>query len=194
MGYIAKDSGGADFVPTPSGTHMARCIWILDIGIQGGGQFKPRAKVVFGFELVNEFMDDGRPFMISAIYTNSLNEKASLSAMLEGWRGKSFTDQERKDGYDFSGALGKACQVNVVHTEKNGRVYGNVASVSNAPKGVTTPGATNTLLLYSVDEPDEAVFAKLPKWIQEKILTRIVEEPAKTSAGDVDPFDDEIAF
>lgn len=196
MSFIAKDAGGGDFVPTPAGTHVARCIWILDIGVQPSAQFKPRAKTIFGFELVEELMDDGRPYMVLSMYTNSLNEKASLSIMLEGWRGKSFTDEERKNGYNYSTALGQACQVSIKHTEKNGKTYANLVAVTKPPKGVKVPEAANPTLLYSVDEPDHKVFVQLPKWIQEKITSRIIDDEPEQAPpiGDAAPFDDEIPF
>ena len=54
-----SDSGGKEFEQAPAGTHVARCIKLIDLGTQFGEyQGKPTSarKVVVSWELPNEIM------------------------------------------------------------------------------------------------------------------------------------------
>ena len=81
--------------------------------------------------------------LISKTYTASMHEKAALSKDLESWRGRAFTDEER-DGFDLKKVLGQPCLLNVIHENKGGTVYANIASVSPVPKGMPVKPAVNT--------------------------------------------------
>lgn len=204
MGIMASDRGGTDFKPVPAGTHIGICVLVADLGIQGGGKFKPSQKVYLRWELPNEVTEwtdrDGNkksgPMIIGREYTLSLSEKANLRADLESWRGRLFTEQELK-GFDIVNVLGKACMLGVVHNEKGGKVYANVASVMGVPKGTNLPSAPhNKPTWYSPAEHDQAVYESLPEWIREKIGNRIRDDVSPTTNGSTDrpDFDDDIPF
>ena len=42
--------GGSDFEPVPTGTHIARCVTVVDLGFQES-QFGTKEKVYLGFEV-----------------------------------------------------------------------------------------------------------------------------------------------
>jgi hypothetical protein len=184
--------GGGDFKRLPSGTHRAVCNMVADLGIQpGSGMYPaPKRQVVIRWECPDERTEYKKgdemmegPLTISRTFTASMNEKAGLRKVLEGWRGRKFTDDEAAH-FDVSTILGKACLLSVSETEKGGETYANVSTVSPLMKGMEAPKAENPLLYYADDSRRQ--FDALPKWVQEKIEKQL---PAKTETSR----DDELA-
>jgi hypothetical protein len=139
----------SSFELPPAGTHLAVCYRVIDLGTQETtykGQAKKQHKILLSWELPEEKMEDGRPFTISQRYTWSMSEKASLRRDLESWRGLPFTERDfGEGGFDVKNILGKACLLNIVHTDKGDKKYANIASISKLMKGQTPPadGPTN---------------------------------------------------
>lgn len=151
MPIIASAKAGGDFKPCPAGVHDAICVFVEDIGHEHSELYsKFIHKVVICWE-VNEPMSDGRPYMVSKRYTLSLSDKALLRKDLEGWRGQKFTEDQLK-GFDLEVLRGKQCQLQIIHNEKNGKVYANLQTV--LPKGKHSP----TLVAVATD---------VPEWISE---------------------------
>lgn len=189
MGRITKDTGGGDFQQAPAGNHVARCIKLIDLGTQHGeyqGQPTVRNQVMIQWELCDEKMDDGKPFIVSAFVTNSLSEKAKLRGWLEAWRGRAFTDEELK-GFDLQKVLGVGCMVNVIHSEK-GKAH--VSSVAKLPKSVQAPEAVNPATAFWLDEFDQAAFDALPKGIKAIIEQSDEYKKMKNGNGNAGHFDD----
>lgn len=199
MALVAKDTGGSDrkYENAPAGAHAARCFRVIDLGTQTFtvvGETKQAHQCLITWEL-GKTMEDGKPFTINEKYTVSLHEKAKMRSVLESWRGKKFTEAERK-GFDLKNILGKVCFLNIVHTSRNGKEYANVASVMPVPDGIASPAPVNELLYYSINEHDSATFEKVPKFYREMIMKSpeyqmLSMQPA--NAGDVD-HDDDIPF
>ncbi len=210
MGRTASDTGGGDFQPAPEGTHVARCIELIDIGTHHGeyqGEPTVRNQVIVRWELPNETIDsDGKPepMLVSKFYTNSLGEKANLRKDLVAWRGKEFTTQELM-GFDLQNILGKPCLVTVVHNEKR---KAKVTAVSGLPKGTKCQDAANKIKAFWIDEwdgdTDSAPFADLPKGFKDLIMQSDefeamfdnTPEVVTTGGGTkhVDDFADDIPF
>lgn len=147
MGTKVSDTGGNDFVPVPAGLHRAICIAYIDLGTQEGQKYMEpnetvlRPKVAIVWETPDERIDiDGelKPQNITKFYTKSISQKANLAADLESWRGKAFTEEERK-GFDLDNILGVPCQINVVHEFKNGKARAKLANVLPLSKGMPKP-------------------------------------------------------
>lgn len=207
MAIIAKEVQGKEFKKVPPGAHFAVCNMVVDLGLQEGFSGKPQHKIYLRWEVPDErvsYEKDGAPIegpcSIGCLYTLSLSEKANLRKVLENWRGRAFTPQELQ-GFDICNVLGKPCQIMVTHEESGGKTYANVTGVVGISKDqkerARTAKAENPLLAYSLDEPDDAVYAKLPNWLKEKIENRL-EAPTDPvpSTGRVvdDDFDDSIPF
>ncbi len=169
MPLIAKNVGGGDYQIAPEGNHTAICYMIVDLGYQETG-FGVKPKVLIGWELCNELMSDGRPFVVSQRYTLSLNEKANLRRDLESWRGRAFTDEEL-DGFDLKKVLNAPCLLQVVHNDHNGRTYANVKAVTAVPKEIQVPARQNDTIWYSLEE-DEG-YDQLHDWIKNVIEKRV---------------------
>lgn len=201
------DSGGGDFEQAPAGTHVARCIRLVDIGTQFGEyQGKPNAmrKVVVTWELPNERMTEGeyagKPFLINKWYTASLGEKANLRKDLVNWRGREFTDTELH-GFEAKNILGSTCMLSLTPNDK-GKV--RVTGVMKLPKGTESPAQVNPSIYFSLekDEFNQAVFDALSEYWQNEIKKSPEwadlngKGPVKPSAAGskFDDFEDDIPF
>ena len=128
MTLTASDTGGGgDFEQAPIGVHPARCISVIDLGTQENKMYdKWERKIFITWELPTKMVsykdkEDNevtKPFVIGRFYTLSLGEKAHLRHHLESWRGKQFSMDELA-GFDILALLGKACQVQVMHNDKD---------------------------------------------------------------------------
>lgn len=167
-------SSGSDYKPVPAGSYIATSVRVIDLGTQTSnyqGQEKAQRKVLITWEIPEveiELEDGNMPALISSSYTASLHEKASLRKVLESWRGRSFTADELK-GFDLKNVLGKPCMINVVHTEKDGNTYANVAAVMPLPKGVKGAPASHELINVDLDDFEEDAFERLSDRLQDKI-------------------------
>lgn len=180
-------NGGGDFKRAPSGSHIGVCNMVADCGLQPGFEGKAQRKLYIRFEIPAERVEyekDGKqvegPLTIGSFYTASMNEKATLRKHLEGWRGKSFTDDEAA-AFDVSKLLGKACMLSVIEKESGGKTYSNISGVGKLPKGMAEPQAENDLLYFDSDS-GAAEFDALPKWLREKIENQI--RPSKPGASE----------
>lgn len=204
MANIASDTGGGgDFKPVPAGNHVGVCSMVVGLGKQRiqsamyGESVKPQIYVAW--ELPHEIIEwtdkDGNtrtgPMRIGKTYTLSLHENAALRGDLESWRGRAFTEEERKR-FDVNTLAGVAAMVNVLHAEKNGKTYANVAGVTPLPKGMDRPTPSDAALIYDEDE-NRQNYDHLPEWLQKKIDAQVKDEPQRLPAyaGDLD---DDVPF
>lgn len=194
-------NNGSDFVLTPSGTHLAICYRVIDLGTQRGeymGKEKIQRKVLISWEIPDEQMSDGRPFTIGQRFTWSMSEKATLRHVLESWRGKAFSEEDFGDnGFDIKNILGVGCMLNVVHAKKGDKTYANIATVARLPKGMVAPPQTNKTqyVWLSREEFDRPTFDELsdalkgviiqsPEYRQLSERERISDEPPMPSPDD----------
>lgn len=197
------DSGGGDFEQPPVGTHVARCVKIIDIGTQKGeyqGKATSKRQCIIGWELPNELMTEGeyagKPFTVSRFYTASLGEKANLRKDLANWRGRDFTEDELK-GFDSKNILGKPCMLSLTPNEK-GRI--RVTGVMALPKGTSVPEQVNKSIYFSLDEFNATVFEALSEGYRKLIAAspeyRAMSNPMPASErrSTFDEMDDDIPF
>jgi len=195
---VKSSDGGGAFAEPPEGTHLARCVKIIDLGTRESeynGEKRSRREVVIAWELPDELIPKGeaagKPFVVSKFYTASLSEKATLRHDLEKWRAKSFTPEELK-GFDLKAILGKACMVTVVQKEGGKR---RVEGVSSVPKGMTVPPQVNPSVYFSTepDEFDQNVFNALSAGFQ-KMIMESPEYQQLQGTPPADKLDDDIPF
>jgi hypothetical protein len=157
MTTVAKDTGDSDFTPAPEGTHVARCVQVIDLGTQFSPFYqKSSHKILLGWELPGE-MDGDRPHMVWNRYTLSLHANANLRAHLESWRGKKFTPEELA-GFDLKNVLGTPCMLAITHTENAGKTYANVVAVMAITKGFTCPDQISETICFDLDEFNQEIF------------------------------------
>lgn len=187
MANIATDTGGGDFKPVPPGNHVGICSMVVGLGKQQiqsamfGNSVKQQIYVAWELphELITWTDKDGNertgPMRIGRTYTMSLHENAALRHDLESWRGRPFTEEERK-GFDINKLAGAPAMVNVTHEERNGKTYANVSAVTPLPKGMERPALFDSTIIYDDDEFRHN-YDHLPEWLQKKIEAQVKDEP-----------------
>lgn len=200
MSFNVSAKGGSDRTPIPAGVHVARCVTVVDCGLQEQhwkGQVKYRHKAWIQFEIpsirVNWQDKDGNeqegPAVIGQMYTASISDKATLGQHLVNWRGRAFTQEER-DAFDLFNLLDKACQVSVTHRESNGRTYDNIGGIMGLPAGTEAPPREMDLRRYSpTDAESKALLEGLPGWLQEKVRIghKLEDQPGMPPPGTPTP-------
>lgn len=185
MALVAKESGGNanTFFNVPSGMHLARCYRVVDLGTQRSeylGQIKHLPKVMLQFEVFGESDDGvplitpkGEPLSVTKNFTLSLSEKATLRKDLQTWRGREFTADELR-GFELKNILGAWAMLSIVKAVgNNGKDYSNIQAILSVPpqiKKAGLPQGHNPLVIFSIDEPDMAVFETFRDGLKEKIM------------------------
>lgn len=189
MAITATNKSSQNFEPIPAGVYPARCYYMCELGtipVNYKGETKWQHKVHIKWELPTEtkvFKEENgeQPYSVSNDYTLSMNEKSNLRKMLEGWRGKAFTEAEA-EAFDITALLGKTCMISIIHNTKGDKTYANISSVSALPKGMTCPPAINDVFEFSFENFDQAKFDSLPDWLKDKIKTseeyKVISDPS----------------
>ena len=206
MSLIAKAESNSGFTPVPPGMHLARCYRIIDLGTQKSvykGTEKQLHKIMIQFEVHSEddegnplLTEKGEPLSISKNYTLSLGEKASLSIDLESWRGSAFTAEERR-GFDLKKLLGVWAMISVSKSlGADGNEYTNIANINPVPANIKKAGlpeGVNDMKIFSIDDPDMALFESFGDKLKDKIKSS--PEWQRRSGKKTDGFeDDDIDF
>lgn len=173
----------ADFQIAPAGNHRAVCYSVIDIGTQEKqyeGEVSYKHEIEIGFELVDETMEDGRPFVISKRFTFSSSKKSNLIKMLESWRGIPFKPEDLGvNGFDIQKLIGVPCLLACVHVEtKEGKNYCVINAATPLPKGMEKPNPTNSGIYYTI-AAHPALWDSLPEYKQ-NVIMKSPEWQAKT--------------
>lgn len=173
MSIIAKTVDNESKYPEVStGVHKARCVKVIDLGTQENnydGQVTWKRQCMVIWEVPSEVNNNGEPLTISKFYTLSLHEKATLGQDLSAWRGRPFTEIEKK-GFDISKLCGVTCFINVMEG-KNGKP--RVSSIMPLPKDDDIKDQYHESVVFSIDEYQKGnreEFNKLADGIRNIIL------------------------
>ena len=185
---IANGGNDTPSYPTVSvGVHKARCVRVIDLGTQQNdyqGQISWKRQVMLIWEVPSETDNKGEPLTISKFYTLSLNEKANLANDLVSWRGRPFTETEKK-GFDISKVVGKPCSINVI-LNQNGKP--KVSTVMPIGKNDEIAQQFHPNMVFSITDFQEKkmeVFNQLPEGIRNIILkSKELEGTEKQDLGD----------
>ena len=165
-----KDRAKPKVPPVEAGVYMAVCIGFVDLGEQYSEKFKNYSfKGMYIWELPGETIEiDGeqKPRQLSKEFAISASNKSNLRKFIETWNSKSYSDEEFME-FDLFEQVGKPCQLNVVLNET--KEYANVDNLMPIPKGFPAPTTSTEFIRWDMDAWDDAVFEKIPEWIQEKI-------------------------
>ena len=131
--------------------------------------------------------------------SNTLGKKATLRKLLEGWRGKAFTDEELKDGFDLSKLVGLGCQL-VIQPNSNNNP--KVMSIAKANQKLV--GDRQLKSFFIEDDWGGHIPDDLPDWMQEALgecdeyialQDGDAQKGPETPAADpVDEYEDDIPF
>jgi len=157
---LPKPGEGGTYENPPPGTYVGICIGFLDLGTHAReykGERKIGHEVRITWELIDELMSDGRPFVVSKYFRWSMHEKSNLRKDLESWRGKAFEakDFEGDTAFNTRKLLGQPAMIGIVeYTKANGEKSTKVDSVSKPLKGLTPAKPVNPLVYFSLDPED----------------------------------------
>ena len=169
----------SEIVLPPEGTHIARCYRLVHMGTiaeQFEGETSFVNKVHLTFELPDEKHvfkegEEAKPFVISAEYTLSMNDRANLRKLVEGMNGKTMT-QEEADLFDVEGLVGMQCLITIKYkTSAKGRKRAEIASASPMMKGQEPRSGFNESKILTFQNWNNDLFESLPKFVKDKIVS-----------------------
>lgn len=190
MSLKIKDRAKPAVPPVEPGVYFAACVGVIDLGEQYSDKFKNySSKIMLTFELLGETVEiDGeqKPRQLSKIFAFSTGARSALRKFLGDWDGIELSDEQVK-AYDLSQRLGKTCQIQVVLNETGDKA--NIGSIMGLPKGVKTEPPKSEMLVFDLEEFDQATFDKLSDWTRETIQksSQWQKDHASTDTIQADP-------
>ena len=184
---VAKGSEKSSSFPSVSvGVHKARCIKVIDLGTQKNeyeGNITWKRQVLVIWETPDQTNETSEPLTISKFYTLSLHEKSNLGIDLTSWRGRAFSETEKK-GFDIANLIGQPCTLNVIQGNKNNKI-GSVMPLAKGDK-IAEQYHTNVIFdLKDFQNGKKVVFNQLPEGIRNIILrSRELEGLDQSDTGD----------
>ena len=159
------------FLPVPEGSHVARCYALIDLGKQFSKFYNnTQPKIMIGWELSDQRMPDGKPWIHLQRYTASLNEKSALRALLEGWRGHGFSPEEL-EGFDLRKCLGAVCYLTTKQTldPKTNQRWSKVTAICQLPPTLICPPPINPPIYFDADDYNESDYLAIPEGLRKCI-------------------------
>ena len=157
------------FPIAPADVHNGVCVGVIDLGTHTSQLYGPKRSVRLLFE-IDAQRNDGKNFVVNRDFGFTVSKKSALRAILDSWRGKPFSEQEEKEGFDLAKLLGQPAAVQVIHKEDGGNTYANVGTVTKLMKGMTPMKATYPLVSFFFDDHGKNIPANIPDWIKSKIM------------------------
>lgn len=134
---IAKRDAKA---PHPDGSYPAVCVDLIDLGetvdvYQGTTNILPKIVLVFQTNAEDEAR---KPLEIHIELTNSFGKKAKLRKLLEGWRGRPYSDEEARAGVPLHKLEKQNAILNVIHktAQSSGNTYAIIDTIMPPMKGM----------------------------------------------------------
>ena len=172
MSIVAKGGEKSSSFPSVSvGVHKARCIKVIDLGTQKNefeGNISWKRQILVIWEVPEQTNETSEPITISKFYTLSLHEKSNLGIDLTSWRGRPFSETEKK-GFDISKLIGHTCLLNVIQGNKNNKI----GSIMPLPKGDKIAEQYHTGVVFDLEKYQKGqkeVFNQLSEGIRNIIL------------------------
>lgn len=145
-------AGATYKLPSP-GSVQGVLAEVVDLGMvttEWQGKKREREMCLLAFE-IDEMIDrEGveQRMIVHRRFTASLNEKAALRAFLEGWRGRTFTDEELA-GFDLDSIVGVNAILSLVHNSNDGKTYCNIDSAAALLRGMEKLTVSKDYLPYA---------------------------------------------
>ena len=168
---VTASEGNTGYPQVPIGMHNARCIKVIGLGTQKqefSGEISYKEQVLIIWEVPDELNND-EPMTISKFYTLSLHEKSNMGADLSSWRGRAFTEQEKK-GFDLINILGIPCTLNIIEGNNGKSKVVNVLPLATKEE---LPKQYNEDVFFSIEDYQQGnreVFNQLSEGIRNIIL------------------------
>ena len=172
MSIVAKGGEKSSSFPSVSvGVHKSRCIKVIDLGTQKNefeGNITWKRQILVIWEVPEQTSETSEPLTISKFYTLSLHEKSNLGIDLTSWRGRPFSETEKK-GFDISKLISHTCLLNVIQGNKNNKI----GSIMPLPKGDKIAEQYHTGVVFDLEKYQKGqkeIFNQLSEGIRKIIL------------------------
>lgn len=168
-----KNRAKPNLPPVEPGVYLAVCIHSIDLGEQlceykdKGKRYNNQVQLVF--ELAGETIEvDGARVArtLSRTFNFTRGKNGGLRKFVQSWLGKQFSDETFGE-FDTNDLVGMPAQLSVILSESG--EYANIDTIMALPKGLPAPKPTLPLIRFDLEPWDDAAFAALPDWAQEKI-------------------------
>jgi len=156
---VYAKNNGPQYTPHPEGQFTAVCVDVINMGErirewEGHKKIQPSVVLVFA---TGERREDGTLAVITPEFNNSMHAQATLRKFLEGWRGKSYTEEEAKRGVPLHKLTGAPCLMTIEHkTSAGGRTYAIAHVPTPLPKAMKG------------ELPDVSDYVRSPHWEDRK--------------------------
>ena len=185
----ARDDGPR-FTPHPEGQFAAVCVDAINLGERlesfGGKSPKITPKVALVFRTGEQNADDAL-IDVSAEFSLFMSPKAALRLFLESWRGKSYTDEQAREGVPLHKLAGNGALLSVEHkTSAGGRTYAKIKSVAPLPKQMPAPAGDGYQRADYWAERKTEYAEQVRKHRAETVVARHGDEPDPTDSGEDD--------
>lgn len=127
--------------PPDVGWYEGQISAVEDLGIRDT-QWGSRHTLRVSWQLDGVVRDDGKPFIVSKLYNNSLHEKSNLYKLVEGLLGEVPDD----DTWELDSLIGTRCHFKIAHKAstkhagQNFAIIGYIEPESPESCGSTDPG------------------------------------------------------
>ncbi len=175
----ASNEDGESFELPEAGLHPAVLVALVDLGTHHGeyqGNPTEKRSIFAAWELIGSKMKtENKPFVIGQEFNSSLHKKSNWRILLEGWRGRAFTQDEE---FDCEKLLNAKCIVQIqIGLSKKDKKFAEVISVSTPFKGQTIPDATFTPFYWIIDMwGDYSIDPPIPEWMPRNYGRTLVDE------------------
>jgi hypothetical protein len=162
-----------NYRPCPPGVFAAALYRVLDMGTQTeifDGKQSQRRKILLSFEILDDdaTTNDGAHLSVHKRFSWTMHPQGSLRGFLANWRGKPFTDTEA-NSFDFERVMGQVALLNIIHNERQGKVFANISSITPLPRGMTAAKPQNQHVMFHCDYPDLALLDMMGRGLRESI-------------------------
>lgn len=160
----------------PNGVYVARCYSVVDLGTQeseyqGEKKYLRKVRVTFEIPSLMEVFDKEKgeqPKVIGKTYTLSDFSKSNLVKDFMGW----FSDSKEEGDILYlleNKTVGRAVMMNIGSFENTYGTFNCIESLNPLMAGQECVPQINPSLKFDLNEIDNAVFEKLPPFMQEQI-------------------------
>lgn len=166
------------FRPLDSGTYDAVCDGIASVGPIYNQTFHNIQNIVY--IKFDAKLSDGSLKDVWLRRTQSIHPKSKLCKELEMWRGRGFTEEERR-AFNLASILGVSARIVVQqNTGRNGKTYADIVAILPPANKVEAPDTWT----FDIADPARENYDKLPKFIKNIVDGKDAEKIAKKGEAD----------
>lgn len=176
------ENTAAPIDPIPSGQYDARCYGVAELGHKVRfNKFKNCEESVNELMLFFEIPELPVTFELEgkevtkprATYPRfkvSMHEKAKLRQFIEAWFGKKFKSDDEAYHFDFSKLIGYCASLSMEVTEREGKQYSNIVTISPLHKSVKLEPQHNPSINFGIEDINSPAFNDLYPWVKKRIM------------------------